>query len=227
MNLIKQLPVLLLFIFSAMTAQQPSDKPDYKLIKTNIENKSSNLYYKTLLGRLKSNDTLLTKDEYRHLYYGAALQKDYEPYQQSPNHEKLQKYYQMETLSEADRKAVIRIATESLEKFPLDLRVMDYLSYIYQQDGNEAMAKKLVRNMDGLVEAIMSTGDGLTCESAFHVLWVSNEYMLLSLFGMQNVGQSLVGSCDYLAFEKDKYKIKGLYFDVSKLFERNMEKFKD
>jgi hypothetical protein len=47
------------------------------------------------------------------------------------------------------------------------------------------------------------------------------------MFELRATAQSLVGNCDYLSFEKGKYKIEGLFFDIRKIRENqkfNLEK---
>lgn len=99
------------------------------------------------------------------------------------------------------------------------------LAYVYHLNKEEAMSQKTSYIMNNIIDTIISTGDGLTCESAFHVITTSDEYILLSVFEVESQGQSLIGSCDYLQFEKGKFKIDGLYFNVSKLFESMMRKY--
>lgn len=227
MNIKKYFIAIALFISGFIYAQQEEHKkPDYDIIKKNIENKDSDFYYDKLLKRLQENDTLLTHDEYLHLYYGATLQKDYQPYGYSPYDKELRTYYNKENLDQKDYQPFIELANKSLKEYPLDLRLIHFLSYVHYLNGDEIMDKKVSANFQGLMRAILSTGDGLTCETGIHVLWVNHEYIILNLFDLESRGQSLVGNCDYLRFEKDKYKIPGMYFNVSKLFEKSAEMFR-
>lgn len=210
--------VLVLLLFNFSKAQKIEFKaPDYSSIQRNIEDKKSEFYYPKLLKKLKENDTLITREQYRHLYYGYTFQPDYEPYKIDDNFEEMTKFYRGD-VSEKDLPKGIKLFREALEKNPLDLRAMNYLAYMYHLNKDEATAKKLSRNFHGLLEAFLSSGDGLKCETAFHVISVSHEYVLMNMFQMESKSQSYDGKCDYQEFEKDKYKIAGLYFDVSKLY---------
>jgi hypothetical protein len=66
----------------------------------------------------------------------------------------------------------------------------------------------------------MSSGDGLKCETGFHVIAISDEYVILNIFEMQASSQSFNNNCDYIKFEADKYKVPGMYFDVSVMQEK-------
>ncbi|PIF47528.1 uncharacterized protein DUF4919 [Chryseobacterium sp. 52] len=209
--------LLIVTLSGILQAQKTEFKaPDYSLIQKNIEDKSSEFYYPNLLKRLKQNDTLLTANQYRHLYFGFTFQKDYKPYEISKKDKEMGKYYRGEDISEKDMPKGIKLFREALEEDPLNLRAMNYLAYMYHLTNDDATAKKIAGNFHGLLSAILTSGDGLKCETGFHVISVSHEYVLLNMFQMESKSQSYDGKCDYQEFEKDQYKIPGFYFDVSK-----------
>ena len=70
--------------------------------KKNIEDKNSEFYYPKLLKRLKQNDTLLTSNQYRHLYFWIHLPKEYQPYKTGKKSEEVAKYYRGESISQKD-----------------------------------------------------------------------------------------------------------------------------
>lgn len=223
----KQLLTILFLLSTGFLFSQEniSKAPDYISIKKKISDKNSNLYYPALLKKLAVNDTLITDDEYQHLYYGYTLQPEYNPYGQTSEEEEIIKYYKAEKLEEKDYDKFIKLANQSLKEFPLDLRLMNYLAYIYHLKGDNVTAKKISTNFHGIFNAILSSGDGLKCETGIHVISVGHEYVLLNLFQLENVSQSLIGDCDFLAFEKDKYKVPGLYFNISVLTQHLNKKF--
>jgi hypothetical protein len=79
------------------------------LIQKNIENKNSEFYYPELLKRLKQNDTLLTGEQYRHLYFGYTFQKNYKPYKTYKKAEEMAKYYRGEGITRKDIPAGIKL----------------------------------------------------------------------------------------------------------------------
>jgi len=83
---------------------------------------------------------------------------------------------------------------------------------------DDATAEKIAGNFHGLLNAILTSGDGLKCETGFHVITVTDEYVLLNRFQMETKAQSHNGKCDYQEFEKGKYKIPGFYFDISRFY---------
>ncbi len=170
--------------------------PNYKLIKEGISDSSSALYYSKLLTRLEALDTTLTNNDFRHLYYGYIYQANYKPYWTSDDEKKLLKYYRSETVKEEDYDEIIRLATHSIRAFPFDLRQMNYLCYIYHLKGDESMASKVSYMFNGIVRAILSSGNGKTSKTGYHVINVGHEYVILNLFSFQVNSQSLVDQCD-------------------------------
>ncbi|REC39864.1 DUF4919 domain-containing protein [Chryseobacterium sp. 5_R23647] len=223
--MLKQFSFIFLFLISGFFFCQSKEyeAPNYKVIQKNIENKDSEYYYPKLMDKLKANDTLITNDQYKHLYFGYTFQKDYHPYKTSENEKKLNSYFQKKDLKKSDYAEIIKISNAALNDFPLNLRVMNFLAYIYHLDGNEAMAKKVSHNLYGLFGAIFSSGDGRDCTTGFHVITVSHEYVVMNILQLEIASQSLTGDCDYLALEKDKYKLPGVYFNITKLKEKGFD----
>ena len=74
-----------------------------------------------------------------------------------------------------------------------------------------------------LMQAIDSTGDGKTPETAFCVIDVHQEYEFISrssrFIGLQLVRQSVANGIDCLEFKDYKDDIEKVYFDISRRFE--------
>jgi len=226
MRQILTLTFLLIIFHGANSQELTFKKPDYDLINNEIQDSSSSFYYPKLMSRLAQFDTTLNIEEYRHLYYGYIFQKDYKPYWTSPDEEKLVNFYRSEKIKEKDYDEIIKLATHSINEFPFDLRQLNFLAYIYHLKGNEEMAKKVSLRFQGSFSAIMSSGDGKTCETGYHVISVSHEYVFLNMFQFQMYQQSTTGDCDYLELLKDDRNIDGIYFNIEKLFAKNLENLK-
>ena len=50
--------------------------------------------------------------------------------------------------------------------------------------------------------------------------------LMLNVFEIESKSQALVGNCDYLSFEKGKYKVDGIYFNIEKMLENESKAFK-
>lgn len=226
--MLKQILLLLLLSFGISVFAQELDfkAPDYKQIEKDIKDKKSAFYYPNLMDRLAKNDTLMTQDEFRYLYFGYVFQPKYNAFWRSPDEKKLREYYNKEKLETADYDEIIKLANHTLADFPFDLQQLNYLAYIYHLKGDDESAKITSYKFHNIMNAILSSGDGKKCETGFHVLLVDHEYVMLHLFELESKGQSLVGNCDYLSFEKGKYNVDGVYFNIEKMLENEAKSLK-
>ena len=85
--IMKKLFVILLAVTVStltLTAQNNKvNKVDFKHVKEVIENPKNIYYYPKLLQSFQSNDTTMTVEAYRNLYYGYTFQEDYNPFRES------------------------------------------------------------------------------------------------------------------------------------------------
>ena len=219
--------LVLLFMGVHAFSQEPAFKiPDYKAIEKEIKDKNSSYYYPKLMERLVKNDTLLTTDDYQHLYLGYVFQPKYNAFWRSPDEKKLREFYGKEQLDTKDYDEIIKLANHSLSDFPFDLKQLNFLSYIYHLKGDEEAAKMASLKFHNILNAIFSTGDGKQCETGFHVILVEHEYLMLNVFEIESKSQALIGNCDYLSFEKGKYKVDGIYFNIEKMLENESKALK-
>ena len=230
----KRFTLCLLFVVSlnALYAQYNAFMiPDYGSIKKEIADTNSKYFYPKLLERYNSLDTTFTLNEFRRFYYGFVFQTNYQPYWTSPYQKELEKYYKTSRIDPKDYDAIIDLAAKSVKSFPFDIDNLYALSYLFHLKSDEATAKKYKTLAHLIFQTILSSGDGRTEESAFHVISVTHEYRVLQAFGYTSEQQSLIqgksGACDYLELADNNEKVKGIYFNVEQLFKKNSEMFKN
>ena len=207
------LSLLLCGVFA--TYAQEIEEPDYLLIKQSISNSKSSNYYPTLMRRYVENDTTLTLEQYRDLYYGYTLQEDFVPYKG-----------QKKQLTDARRKftkakgdgtlapEMIRIAKASLEDNPFDIPAINIIAVSYLQIGDTVQYNIWDIKQKGILDAIISTGDGAEPSSAFHVIDIEHEYEVLSRLGLQVEADSLVNDkIEYLKVKENAENEQGFYFN--------------
>jgi len=209
------------------TAQKKVTVPDFKLIEKNINDKNSPFYYKTLLDRYQSNDTLLNEEEYRHLYYGFTFQPSYSPYGTSELVKKLKPLLEKENMSREDVRAAIDLEKGILKEYPFNLRNIQTLYRLYGKVQDSLNARLNFRKLIDLAQALLSSGTGLSDTSPVYVISVSHEYDLLSMMGYASAGQAVVkkngATLDKLTLEKNDDAVEAMYFNVDLLF-ASMEK---
>lgn len=197
-------------------------KPNYKKIEKEISKNKSEFFYPKLLKRYLNYDATMTLKEKRYLYYGYSFQDTYSPYEHSDFSDSLKEVLQKEEHIDKLLQKTIKYADSILVENPFDLRAIN--SQLYALEKLERMLEfdKKVNQMRAIVDALLSSGDGLKKKTAFYVIYPSHEYYLLNFLGFEFGGiQSLIEGYDYLTVAKNSQKIKGFYFDVSPCFKFN------
>lgn len=219
--------IIWLFTLPLLSQEYQFKAPDYEWIKKEMKNKNSDYYYPQLLERYNNGDTNLTIEEGRVLYYGSFFTGDYSSYASSEYIDSLKAYFNKDSILKEDYKEIIRLEKIVLKEFPFNMRDLNTLIYAYAISGDTASAIRTDYMLNLVIETILSTGDGATEASAWHVISVSHEYDLLNILGFQFGGnQSLTDSgCDYLTVKENQYKIEGFYFDVGMMIKMQSEIF--
>jgi hypothetical protein len=227
----KALTVLILLHGLHMAVAQESKfvVPDYKAIKKIINDKKSASYYPLLMERFNNSDSSLTLEDFRNLYYGFLYSDKYTPYPISKYIDSCNAFLKMDTLTKEDYEKLIKFEKLFLKDCPFNIRNFNILAYSYFKIGDSVSANKNIFKMNMIIDAILSTGDGKTEKSAFHVIAVSHEYDILKVLGYKFGGKQMLTNegCDYLEIKDNQYNIEGLYFNVSKLLEKENEMFKN
>lgn len=214
------LSVLIVICSFTLSAQKNKfTPPDYKKISKVLAKGSSGELYQNLMKRYQSHDTTLSPGDYHLLYYGFILQPEYSPSAHLSLTDSLLAIMSKKQIGPDQYKLVIKYAGAILDKNPFDMRYLDPLIYAYRMQGKNDLATMLEFKLGRILETIFTTGDGLTEESAFHVISVTHEYdMLRALgFGFAGVQGIRQGQYDYVKVEKNDFGIQGMYFNVSAL----------
>jgi hypothetical protein len=96
------------------------------------------------------------------------------------------------------------------------------LRQTYKIVGDTLNAKKYKTIELGLLFSIKDSGDGKTCETAWHVIQISEEYFILQMQGDKLLEQSVYNSgglCDKMIVKTEEGDKKTYYFETSKVFE--------
>ncbi len=203
------------------------EKPDYTAIKNAIEDENSSLFYPDLLKRLIDLDTTLNHNEYRHLYLGYSFQKEYQPYWRSPYETEMKNLFQKRNLDNNDFLELKRLAILSIKDNPFDLRNINMLLNMYMDSHDSINGLPLIIRFNGLINAILSTGDGKSCSTGYHVISTSHEYIILELMDFKFKSQALTQDmCDAMSIEKNDSGLNVIYFDVKRIFMAKREKIK-
>ncbi|MGY5353543.1 DUF4919 domain-containing protein [Wenyingzhuangia sp. IMCC45467] len=202
--------------FSIFAQELDFEKPNYKLIKSEIENINSDLYYPKLLEKYYQSDSTMTLEHKRHLYYGYIFNKNYSPYTRSENISKARDIYKKKNITKNDLEKIIEYGQKAIKEFPFDFSALNYLVYANNELNNKDESEKLIRMYNIIIDAIYSSGVGIEKENAIYVINTSHEYEMLYVFGYEFGGrQSLIEHFDYLEIKENENNLDGLFFDIS------------
>jgi len=222
-DMIKKSLLLLMLIFftcSLLLAQNTEIKPiKFKKIRKEIKKKKSPYYYPLLFQRYLELDTSLTAEEFKYLYYGFSFQAEYQPYGTPLLRDSLISYLNRKNLIQAEYRIAAKIVGDLLHESPFRLRETFIAAVAWEMAGNEAVSQAYFTFYEKQVDAIMSTGDGLSENTAFVVIYIPDEYEILEVLGFRFNGmQSLLNNkIDMLQISENPYGVTELYFDVSRL----------
>jgi hypothetical protein len=216
------LVLLLVAILPITCMAQPYQapvKPDYTWIESVSHEAASPYNYKKLMDRYKTRDTTLNDTAFRVLYFGFLYQPEFSAYGISPYSDSIRAFFSQDSLRMEDFPKMIRFETLILDEFPFNLRDLNAIGYAYERMGDTANAIMAGYKLNMIINTILSTGDGRSESSAWHVIAVGHEYDLMNLLGFQYGGQQSLtaDACDYLTVGENKYGIEGFYFDVKEL----------
>lgn len=194
---------------------QELSAPDYQEIRTAIQNSKGRFYYPQLMRRYLENDTTLTLEQYRALYYGYPLQEDFVPYQQE--HQDLIDIRRKLVNSNGDKKIcpeAINVSKAALNDNPFDLLAISTMTFAYLQLKDTVSYSSWNNKQNSLLDAIVSSGDGEDPESAIHVISLEHEYEVLNRLGLQIESDSLCNEqVEYLKVQPNAEDVRGVYFN--------------
>lgn len=193
---------------------------NYESIKEQIANKDGESYYPNLLKRFNEFDSTLTLKDYSLIYYGFSFQDNY--LNNQPTETVLK-----DLLKTNDYEKIVSECQNILDKNPVSLLATNKMGYaLFKMKKPEKEWKKYQNRYRAIRKVIVYSGNGLSAETAFKVIYVSDEYdILYDYFEIPKIhNQSLVGSCDKFEVDPSEYyKVKEVYFDISRKLIRYQE----
>ncbi len=140
--------------------------------------------------------------------------------QQSPVFDSLKKvmYSKIET---SEFEEVIKITKQMLSIDYTSMKAHKILRQTYKIVGDTVNAAKYKVIQFGLLNSIVQNGNGQTCETAWPVIQISEEYFILEMIGAELKSQSIDnngGLCDKMSVKVGSKK-KTYFFETSKVFQ--------
>lgn len=204
-------------------------RPDLEAIRVATLDPQSKMYYPKLIKKFNLNDTIMTADEYRHLYLGYMFQEDYDPYRESPYSSITDAYRNKTSHTKEEIDTIRKYAELTLMDNPFDLRQMSLLVHVLKERRKDMSAKIWEYRLEHLLGAIKSTGTGENEDNAWFVIYPAHEYDMVQLMGYHAVDAEFIEpGFDYLKVEPEEETSrrlrdnvqKGFFFDVRQIHQQ-------
>ena len=164
--------------------------PDYRQIRLNIEDIPSSFYYPRLKSRFEAGDPTMSREEMRHLYFGFVFQPEFVSFDVSQYNRSLANLLRNETFSEQDIANISRLSQALLEEDPFNLRALNALLIVHTHNEDMTEYARIAWQLHFIQNAIGSTGDGMTPETAFFVIRTAHQFDMIPILGFEFSGAS-------------------------------------
>ncbi|WP_123910393.1 DUF4919 domain-containing protein [Flavobacterium covae] len=221
----KKIFILILFFFSFSNisyGQEFDYNRDFKEILKENQNKSSKLYFKTLLDRFEKNDSTLTNYEVIALQIGFTDNEYYKPYENLDKEREI-----LKLIKDKEYEKAIQISDDFLKSNPLNLTALMEKGFAFmklKKDNTEFHKEKTKK----ILRSIFWSGDG-TIEKPYFVLSPIDSQTLIKYIMGGTIGKMGSGRdknknfVDILEMIKDEKSITK-YFIIEHASKKLMEK---
>ena len=215
----KRLLTALFAVMASVVAM--AQTPDNDQLFEAINSSSSPYYYPNLMLRYQAGEAL-SEAEYHHLYYGYAFQQEYKPLETNSalnRVENIMAIITIDTPSVADIDALIAACNEAMQRDPFSPKLLNILAYAYGTSGDKQREEAYYRHLNGVLKCIESSGSGLKEREPMHIIMFSHglDYIASKGWNYQK-GRIISRSVEYVPFERAHNKVKGYYFDYSRIY---------
>ena len=199
--------------------------PDEEDIVRKIMDGSSPFYYTNLLMRY-NNLEHMSEEEYHYLYYGFTYHENYKP--MATNNAITDLYASMMTLNtdEPDREQmqyIISVCTEAMFADPFNPTVLNMMVFAHGALGDKVKEEAYYNHLQGVLNTIMTSGDGRTDKYPMHIIMFSHAVDVVSSMGVEPKRAEIISrNVEYIPLAEPRRvpdgKIKGFYFDYSRIY---------
>lgn len=222
---------LLLLLCALLPLVADAKVPVEQDILNRITDQRSPYYYMKLMLRYTNGALDLTDDDYHYLYYGFAYQDAYKPLDTNVDKEEmlaLMKGLDPDNVERERLEQLLIRANAARMHDPFSPQILNILAFVHQMLGNDGEAQRWSTHLNGVVRAILSSGDGLTLKSPRHILMFDHALDVMAAeglaYGDARVVSRTVEFVPLLSTQViDGKKRKGLYFNFERIYRNKPE----
>ena len=210
----------MLALFAAFAVQ--AAVPDNDDIYEKTADPASPYYYPNLKLRFDDWTVPMADDELFYLYYGFAFSEHYKPLQSDPHYVRVMEIMSKIAIEEplvSDLDELVMAAVQSLEHDPFSPQMLNILAYAYGALGDTARERAYFEKFNGILRVIESSGDGLKPQTPMHITMFSHGLDLIASKGWGSQKSRVISrEVEYVPFDVPHDKVKGYYFDFSRIY---------
>lgn len=181
---------------------------------------SFNDKYSEFVKQLEAGNTKIDYTEFRNSFLGSK-QFDVKSERRTEYDSLKKKVYA--AIKNSDYQGVIKLTKEMLSIDYTGMFAHKYLQQTYKILGDTINRNKYHDIEFGLLYSITNSGDGKTCETAWHVVQIEEEYFILNIVGAdlqeQSIDKSKNNICDKMQVKTEEGNAT-YYFEVNKVFSK-------
>lgn len=209
--------LILYFLISLPLYSADYEPIDMANIKHEIESENSPFFYPAIFERYVNNDTTLTIDDYKYLYYGHAMQPYYNPAISitDDSAKTLRKYLNN---SNSDFRRIAELATFLLRLNPVSLEALYVLGIAYDVLENKEKSAIYSNKYLKFIQVILNSGDGKSKATGYKTLQLADEYIMIKALNLKFKEHRSHENCytnyDVMLVEKSADNLlDSIYFD--------------
>jgi hypothetical protein len=187
-----------------------------------IEIPSFNDKYSKYVGQLESGDININYTDFRNSFLDSKQFR-----KKAANYDSLRKLVYT-AINNKNYQEVIQLTKAMLSIDYTSMFAHKYLQQTYKILGDTSNQKKYHDIEFGLLNSIVKSGDGKTCETGWHVTQVEEEYFILNMIGAQLENQSVSSggknACDKMVAKTAEGEAT-YYFEINKVVETEKKLF--
>jgi len=178
--------------------------------------------YSKYVGQLESGDVNIDYTDFRNSFLDSKQFR-----KKALHYDSLRKLVYA-AINSKNYQEVVRLTKAMLSIDYTSMFAHKYLQQTYKILGDTSNQKKYHDIELGLLNSIVKSGDGKTCETGWHVTQVEEEYFILNMIGAklqkQSVSSGGENACDKMVVKTEEGEAT-YYFEINKVFEMEKKLF--
>ena len=187
-------------------------KPNYTTIKEATHDTNSIYFYTKLMRKFK-NGQQMDMEEKRYLYYGTLFQEGYDKDYSSDLLNDMQVILDKQNPTDTDFDDLLDYSQKILEENPFDLAALNYATWVYRKKGMDLQNQLAMIQFSSIVDAIFSSGDGITEKNAFYVIHNRDKAFIPRVIGYRANTDADFDN-DYIPLKENKKGIQGFWYYI-------------